>query len=73
MTAIRGHGLINEGVGYSPSVPPETLLRRYWYSAHDVNGVAVCRCGAVSPPLPSNAARKRWHKAHKADVAGGVA
>jgi hypothetical protein len=65
---IPGHGLINEGVGYEPGHSAEKYLRRYWTMPHDVNGVAVCRCGMTSPPLPSNAARKRWHKDHKASL-----
>jgi hypothetical protein len=33
-----------------------------------------CSCGELSPPLPSDGARKRWHRAHKeAIVAGAVA
>jgi hypothetical protein len=69
MKPIKGHGLVNEGVGYPPTELPETILRRYWCMYHDQNGVALCRCGAVSDPLPSNAARKRWHREHKRQIA----
>jgi hypothetical protein len=31
-------------------------------------GHAVCRCGVLSPHLGNGAARKRWHRAHKARV-----
>lgn len=63
---VRGHGLLNEGVGYPPGI--RDLVQRYRYIFHDPRGVGGCSCGAISPPLPSNAARKRWHKAHKAEI-----
>jgi hypothetical protein len=28
-------------------------------------GCGGCSCGAFSPKLPSNSARKEWHKRHK--------
>ncbi|GGM27981.1 hypothetical protein GCM10011608_11030 [Micromonospora sonchi] len=31
-------------------------------------GPAVCSCGAISGPLTSANARKRWHAEHKAAV-----
>lgn len=68
---VKGHGLINEGTGYEPGWPPEAYLRRFWTMAHDRGGVAVCWCGAISDPLPSDAARKRWHRDHKANLMGG--
>ena len=65
---LKGHALINEGVGYSPDHDPKTVVARYWWLPHDPAGVAVCRCGATSEPLPSTAARKRWHREHKQAV-----
>ena len=29
---------------------------------------AMCSCGAMSDPLPSDRARIRWHTAHKQEV-----
>lgn len=68
MSVVAGHGLINEGDGYPPGYPSEVYLRRYWTMPHALSGVGVCRCGAISEPLPSNAARKRWHREHKAAI-----
>lgn len=31
-------------------------------------GVGLCSCGAMSPELPTNCARKRWHTAHADEV-----
>lgn len=31
-------------------------------------GHALCRCGALSPHLPSGYGRRRWHRQHKARV-----
>lgn len=32
-------------------------------------GRAACRCGALSPVLPSANQRKAWHREHKAQAA----
>ena len=55
-TQIPGHGLRAEG-------KPGGL-----YSGTRT-GPGVCSCGATSEVLESDAARKRWHVQHKADVA----
>jgi hypothetical protein len=36
-------------------------------------GPAGCSCGERSPVLPSGAARKRWHRRHKAAISGVAA
>lgn len=56
-TRIAGHGLRHEG--------------RHWTAAGYVSGgmaPGVCECGEKSAPLPSAAARKRWHRDHKAEI-----
>lgn len=79
MTVVKGHGLRSEGAAhYSPGCqehPCSTWFHiddgrrvNYWTTAGQ--GHAVCRCGAYSTHLPSAAARKRWHRAHKAEVTG---
>lgn len=30
-------------------------------------GPALCECGERSPDLPTNNARKEWHRGHKAE------
>jgi len=59
-TRLAGHGLRHEG--------------RHWTAAGYVSGgmaPGVCECGAKSPELPSAAARKQWHRDHKADIRAG--
>jgi hypothetical protein len=34
----------------------------------DIPRPAVCECGATSELLPTNEARKQWHREHKADM-----
>jgi hypothetical protein len=59
-TRLAGHGLRYEGRYYAPG------------SGYRSGGMApgTCECGAKSEPLPSAAARKRWHAGHKADIRG---
>lgn len=54
---VAGHGLLHEGWPYTDSG-----IRQYrrWYS-----GRGKCECGAMSEPVESIAARKRWHREHK--------
>lgn len=61
MKPIRGHALLHEGrtkVGY--------------FHLDNGFGPASCECGVESPDLTSTAARKRWHKEHKAEVLAAV-
>lgn len=55
-----GHGLRLNG-RFGPREPGTTT------------GPGVCTCGARSDDLPSNSARKRWHKEHVAEVKAGCA
>ena len=53
-TLVKGHTLSMEGqpVGYARNGP----------------GQGICSCRQLSPVLPTNAARKRWHKQHKDEI-----
>ena len=55
-TLVKGHALLFEG---------EALGNRFNRTGPGVGG---CTCGVHSEELPSRAARKRWHKEHKAGV-----
>lgn len=68
MNRVKGHALVNEGVGYPPGMDGPAIVRRAYFIAHDSAGVGVCTCGRKSEPLPSDAARKRWHREHKQAV-----
>lgn len=73
---MKGHGLLYEGRpvwrSVTPTGPRYDATGLGWYMANPVGpGIAVCRCGAISPVLPSNAARKRWHQGHKNEMKGG--
>lgn len=67
---LKGHGLIREG---RPSFLSDLCSSGYchYYLQRDYevgpawDGHARCSCGAVSPHLPTVAARKRWHREHK--------
>lgn len=56
-TRVAGHTLRNEGQAYDAAG---------WRTRI---GVGRCSCGEESPVLDSNAARKRWHREHKAQIA----
>lgn len=40
--------------------------------AHHGTGHAHCECGERSPELPSNRARKQWHREHKDALRAGM-
>jgi hypothetical protein len=68
---VSGHGLRGEGIGYERVT---WSGHERWLVASDQRAaVAICRCGEVSPPLPSTRARKQWHREHKAEVLAGRA
>lgn len=64
-TRLPGHGLLSEGHPYEwrqgdeEDTPSWHRVARHW------RGHGVCQCGAASPELDTNGARKRWHKDHK--------
>lgn len=76
-TRVKGHTLRNEGISRFVSRQCSEELCLTWAGkfgrseappdARD--GHARCSCGAESEHLPSQGARKRWHAAHKAEVA----
>ena len=66
-TQIRGHGLQSEGKPYGDSGEGGWM---HLYQRHV--GVGLCSCGATSEVLASDAARKRWHREHKAAVVAAM-
>lgn len=63
-TLVKGHTLVREGKPFDADGKRIALMgdRRY--------GHGKCSCGALSVGLHSDARRKRWHAAHKAEIAG---
>jgi hypothetical protein len=58
---VKGHGLLREGTAHDAA---GNYLGNSRYA-----GYGFCQCGARTPKLgASNAARKRWHREHKAAV-----
>lgn len=57
MKTVRGHALRYEG---------RVLSTGGWVKSGP--GPGRCECGAISPELPSTAARQRWHRDHKQAV-----
>jgi hypothetical protein len=72
-TNIPGHALRSEGAAYEcvAWAGTERRWQRVGYGRGSHEGVALCECGETSPPLESDAARKRWHRdIHKPAVRG---
>lgn len=66
-TRLSGHGLRNEG---APFARDGNGWQRLWWP-DGPEGVALCECGATSEVLPSDTARKRWHRdVHKLALSG---
>jgi hypothetical protein len=64
-TNLRGHALSSEGKAHIPGGEDQDP----WVRAQRAIGYGVCQCGATSPELDSDAARKRWHgDVHKPEV-----
>lgn len=63
---VRGHALEWEGAAMVWWDDGEG--GGHWRGYHGAAGAARCTCGGRSPDLPSDGARKRWHRRHKADV-----
>lgn len=61
---LAGHGLVSEGAAFR-----DDRSRLRWNSVSGV-GRGLCSCGVLSPVCASAAERKRWHRSHKAEVAG---
>lgn len=58
---VKGHYLIGEGESFFGDGS------RIWGRRSGM-GCGKCSCGALSEKLPSDAARKRWHRQHKEEV-----
>ena len=72
MSRIKGHTLRFEG---APHVVAEDgrVVRVYGsYGGVSGFGRGLCSCGALSDLLDSAHQRKKWHREHKAEVAGGA-
>lgn len=75
-TIVAGHGLQAEGKPYE-LVPVRAMAEveaagRYFRRRPGTAGLGLCRCGATSGVLVSDAARKRWHTGHKTHVREGI-
>src|ERR1051326_174838 len=59
---LSGHALQSEGLGYDSN--------GHRYGGSDPRRLVhgLCSCGALSPPLASDNARKQWHREHKAVI-----
>lgn len=57
---LAGHGLLHEGWPFIG-----TKIRA---TNNTGPGMGKCECGAMSEMVPTRAARKRWHRDHKADI-----
>ncbi len=74
-TRVKGHTLRNEGISRFVSKDCTDDLCRFWAPRRSEappegrDAHARCSCGAESEHLPSQGARRRWHAAHKAEVA----
>ena len=73
-TRVRGHGLLSEGrpderrQGDEEDKPSWHRADRWMHEGH-----GLCQCGASSPLLDTNGARKRWHRQHKSEIRNGDA
>ena len=65
-TNVRGHALRGEGKAYRAAGPDDETDAPVYLRGHIGRG--LCECGAMSDVEWSNAARQRWHAAHKAQV-----
>lgn len=71
-TRLAGHGLNYEGRALNEDAPFTGAWVHYspgFWSSDQREGRTRCECGEWSPVLPSSAARKRWHREHKQQVA----
>lgn len=66
MTRVVGHALWYEGGAHDDNGYPIDVGG--WVTRSGP-GRAKCECGDLSEVLTSGAARRAWHKAHKAEVA----
>lgn len=71
-TALKGHALQSEGKPYERGEYGGKWIRvSYAQFPTSPAGVGLCECGATSPVLESNGARRRWHADHKEKIRRG--
>lgn len=63
---VKGHELRSEGQAYNITTNWQGKTGIRYTGAF--TGMALCACGSTSELLPSDAARKRWHREHKQAV-----
>jgi hypothetical protein len=68
-TEIRGHGLQNEGAPHDTA--GERIYTGIYYQIGGP-GHGRCGCGELSPALPSDYQRKKWHRKHKTEIEGAA-
>jgi hypothetical protein len=68
-TLVRGHTLRGEGAAFARPREGWSSGDRRLYVGTGGPGVALCSCGASSDWLQSGAERRRWHAAHKQEMA----
>lgn len=61
---VPGHTLRFEGRAFVVNENGKNVFARGWH------GRGLCSCGALGPMVTTVAARKRWHREHKAEVVG---
>jgi hypothetical protein len=66
MSRVAGHSLEREGAAYV--VDDRGRVVRQAMNTVGGYGRALCSCGQMSDMLGSGAARKAWHREHKAEV-----
>ena len=65
-TKLSGHVLVGQGIAHEPGDEIEHhVCGGLWGNRV---GYALCECGATSPVLDSDSARRRWHKTHKDEI-----
>jgi len=67
-TRLAGHGLQSEGRPFEWGEYSRNWVRVYGSSR---TGAGLCECGSTSEILESDAARQRWHAAHKEQMRNG--
>jgi hypothetical protein len=65
-TRLSGHALRHEGKPFRRGGRTGNDWVRHY--GNDRQGFGLCECGATSPELATDAARRRWHVNHKAEV-----
>ena len=67
-TRVSGHALKNEGAPFLHAEGGRLIRASGPYGGVSGEGRGVCTCGAISDVLASATQRRKWHRAHKAEV-----